>query len=105
VVQVAERLKSVLAEIQQLLSNDDKLSKMVPYQVKARGANEKSRVKNLLQFQGTDADTLALLRDHHAGWLQNPASFWVRPLPLLISPTDVQEEILNCYLQTTRDDA
>ena len=105
VAQVAARLTSVLAEIQQFLSKDEKLSKMVQYQVKERGANDKSRVEKVLQFQGTDPDTLELLRDHHEGWLQNPASFWVRPLPLLIDPTDIQEEILNCYLQTIRDDA
>jgi hypothetical protein len=105
VAQVATRLTSILAEIQQLLSNDEKLSKMVQYQVKERGANDKSRVERVLQFQGTDPDTLALLRDHHDGWLQDPASFWIRPLPLLINPTNVQEEILNSYLQTVRDDA
>lgn len=105
VAQVAARLTSVLAEIKQLLSNDEKLSKMVQYQVKERGANDKSRVKKVLQFQGTDPDTLELLRVYHEGWLQNPATFWVRPLPLLVDPTDVQEEILCSYLQTIRDDA
>jgi hypothetical protein len=105
VAQVAARLTSVLGEIRQLLSNDAKLSKIVQYQVKERGANDKSRVKKVLQFRGPDPDTLALLRDHHDGWLQNPASFWVRPLPLLVNPTDAQEEILCCYLQTICDDA
>jgi hypothetical protein len=103
--QVATRLTSILAEIRQILSNDEKLSKMVHYQVKERGANDKSRVEKVLQFQGTDPDTLALLRDYHQGWLQDPASFWIRPMTLLTSPTDVQEEILTCYLQTIRDDA
>jgi len=103
--EVAARLTSVLAEIQLLLSNDEKLSKMVQYQVKERGANDKSRLEKVFQFQGTDPDTLALLRDYHEGWLQNPASFWVRPLPLFVGPTDVQEEILCSYLQTIRDDA
>ena len=105
VAQVAARLTSVLVEIQQLLSSDEKLSKMVQYQVKERGANDKSRVEKVMQFQGTDPDTLALLRDYHEGWLQDPASFWIRPLPILINPTNVQEEILNSYLQTIRDDA
>jgi hypothetical protein len=105
VAQVADRLTSVLEEIQQLLLNDEKLSKMVQYQVKERGANDKSRVEKVLQFQGTDPDTLALLRDHHDGWLQNPASFWVRPLALMVNPTNAQEEILCCYLQTILDDA
>jgi len=103
--EVAARLTSVLEEIQQLLSNDGKLSKMVHYQVKQRGANEKNRVKKLFQFQGLDLDTLALLRDYHEGWLQYPATFWTRPLPVMVSPTDAQEEILSCYLQTIRDDA
>jgi hypothetical protein len=105
VAQVAARLTSVLVEIQQLLSNDKKLSKIVKYQVKKRGANDKSRVEKVLRYQGPDPDTLALLRDHHDGWLQSPASFWVRPLPLMVNPTDAQEEILCCYLQTIRDDA
>lgn len=105
VEQVAARLTSVLVEIQQLLSNDDKLSKMVQYRVKKRGANDKARVEKVLQFQGTDPDTLALLRGHHDGWLQDPASFWIRPEPLMIDPTNAQEEILCCYLQTIRDDA
>jgi hypothetical protein len=105
VAQVATRLTSVLVEIQQLLSNDEKLSKMVQYRVKKRGANDESRVEKVMQFQGPDPDTVELLRDHHDGWLQNPASFWVRPLPLMITPTDAQEEILSCYLQTTLDDA
>ena len=103
--QVAARLTSVLVKIQQLLSNDERLSKMVQYQVKERGANDKSRLEKVLQFQGPDPDTLALLRDHHEGWLQNPASFWVRPLPLMVDPTNAQEEILCCYLQTMLDDA
>ena len=102
--QVAARLTSVLAEIQ-LLLKDEELSKMVQYQVKERGANDKSRVEKLLRFQGPDPNTLAILRDHHDEWLQNPAAFWVRPLPLLINPTDAQEEILGCYLQTMSDDA
>jgi hypothetical protein len=105
VAQVADRLTSVLEEIQQLLSNDEKLSKMVQYQVKERGANDKSRVEKVLKFQGPDPDTLTLLRDHHDGWLENPASFWVRPLPFMINPTNAQEEILCCYLQTILDDA
>ena len=105
VAQVAARLTSVLVKVQQLLLNDEKLSKMVQYQVKQRGANDKSRLEKVFQFQGPDADTLALLCDHHDGWLQNPASFWVRPLPLMVNPTNAQEEILCCYLQTTLDDA
>ena len=103
--QVAARLTSVLAEVQQLLSNDEKLSKMVHYRVKERGANDKSRAEKVLRFQGPDPDTLALLRDHHDGRLEHPASFWMRPLPLMINATDAQEEILCCYLQTMLDDA
>ena len=78
---------------------------MVPYQIKERGANDKSRVEKLLHFQGPDADTLALLRHHHEEWLQDPAAFWVRPLPVPSIPVDAQEEILTCFLQTIRDDA
>src|SRR5271170_1698652 len=96
VAQVADRLTFVLVEIQQLLSNDKKLSKIVKYQVKKRGANDKSRVEKVLRFRGPDPDTLALLRDHHDGWLQNPASFWVRPWPLMVNPTNAQEDILCC---------
>jgi len=82
---------------------------MVQYRVKERGANEKARLEKLLQYQGPDADTVAVLRDYHDYWLHNPAQFWVRPSPVVANPIGhpigPQENILVCYLQTIRDDA
>ena len=78
---------------------------MVKYQIKERGANDQSRFNKVLQFQGPDSDTLAILHDNHNEWLQNPASFWIRPLPAIFGQLDPQQNILCCYLQTVVDDA
>jgi len=106
---VAARLTAVLGEAQQLLSKDEQLSKLVQYRVKERGANEKARLQKVLQYQGPDPDTIAVLRDHHDQWLFDPAQFWVRPLPVVANSMGhsigPQENILICYLQTMRDDA
>lgn len=95
----------MLAKIHQVLSNDDELAKMVKYQVRERGQNEKNRLIKVLQFRGPDKDTSDLLRDNHQQWLQDPSMFWRRPPLLSADSSDPQAQIIGPFLQTSRDDA
>ena len=97
-------MTTALTNIYQMLSNDDELSKLVPFRVQPKGQNDKSRLALLMQYQGPDEDTLSLLRDKHDSWLDNPSSFWT-PAPVLAGASDPQAEIVNYYLQNDRDTA
>ena len=98
-------MTKALINIDQMLSNDNELSKLVPFRVQPKGKYDKARLELLMQYQGPDEDTLSLLRDNHHRWLQNPSSFWICPELVMAGVSDPQAEIVSRYLQHDRDNA
>lgn len=88
-----------------MLSADDELSNMVEFRVQPKGKNDEARFEKVLQYQRTDEETLAVLRDNHSPWLENPSAFWLCQAPALAGPFDPQAQIVNRYLHTNSDGA
>jgi hypothetical protein len=98
-------MTSKLADYEQKLSNNLELAKMVPFRVKAKGANDKARLAKVLQHETMCKDTVEVLRDNHQQWLDDPSIFWTRPSPVFANSTDPQVQIVGRFLQTNHADA
>lgn len=103
--EVADRLTSVLSDIQQMLSQDGELSKLVHFRVQERNQTDKARLEKVLQYQAIDKDTEEVLRDNHDRWMMEPSTFWIHPPAGLAQSADPQVRIVGRYLQTHRDNA
>ena len=104
-VQDVEILSLILRDIRNLLSTRYDLAKVIKYDVRARGQNDRARFARLLHYQGPDDDTINTLTDCHDQWLENPMSFWIRPGPsFAFDWVDAQARIVGYYLQTKLDD-
>src|SRR6266536_6546662 len=101
---MADRVTSMLAHIQQILSNDVELSRMVRYRVQEKGCNERSRLAKVQEYKGPDPDTMKILSINHHIWLQNPSAFWACSLPVVTHSTNSQVEIVDRYLQVNLSD-
>jgi hypothetical protein len=97
-------LSAILHEIQQVLSQDDGLSKKVKYSIKQRGQADLDRLAKISQYRGPDSDTVSFLNQHGPPWLQDPSTFWMRPVAPSLSLLSPQAQIVGCYIQTRRDD-
>ena len=101
-VKVAADVTSKLEEIDQMLSDNPELAKLVPYRVTSKGANERARMAKALQSNICD-DTVAVLKDNHQRWMQDPSVFWTGPLPCSVDSLDPHVQIVARSLQTNLD--
>jgi hypothetical protein len=98
-------MTSTLAQYQQMFLADKELSKLVPFQIREKGQDDKARVEIVMQHEGTDAETIEILRLNHNRWLQDPSSFWICPPMMQTGHYDPQAQIVSRYLQTNSDNA
>jgi len=97
-------LNALLQDVQKLLKEDKSLSRLVKYNVKEKGQNEKTRLANLLRSGEPDLATIQLLDTRHDEWIEDPSRFWHRPAAPSLSFLPPPVQIVGCYLQTRDDD-
>jgi len=94
----------MLENIEQLMSENKALRKLMPLQVKEKNRNDKRQYSRIFQYQGPDDETMILLTECCVHWWQNPSTFWERPLPKIVNSIDAQAHIIGCYLQELSDE-
>ena len=101
-MKVAADVTSKLEEIDQMLSDNPELAKLVPYRVTSKGANERARITKAVQSKICE-DTSAVLDANHQRWMQDPSVFWTGPLPCSVDSADPHVQIVARSHQTNPD--
>lgn len=98
-----------MAELHRLQSQNAELFKHLDNKVvKQNSGKDYARYLNLLENIEPDPEATTLLQERAAEWLDNPLSFWDRPvrsaLNLGNSPQlSPQAQIVGCYMQAGSD--
>lgn len=100
---VAAHVQSKLEKYGRLLANNPDVAKLVTLRVVKRGSADKARVEKVLQSNICD-DTVAVLRENHQRWLQDPALFWKGPSLSSADSPDPQAQIVDRVLQANSSD-
>lgn len=103
--QDAESVRTILHELLVLEQERPNLFKHVPYMVREKGGNDKRRLARMLEVDLPEHNTVQLLEDNAATWLDDPEQFWNRPCLPDTSMLPPGAQIAGCFLRARRFDA
>lgn len=81
------------------------MSKTIRFQIRLRGHQEQPQKDKLLQYEGPDNLTKALLLGNHESWRASPVTFWTDATDTAIHALDSQGQAMWLFVQASGDDA
>lgn len=102
--QDATYINSLLAEVRDIQLTEPSLFRLVNFQVREKGQNDKARFERFFSFGGPDDETISLLHRQAVQWQSQPLCFWNCPSTVTADPhLGPEAQILGMYLRAERD--
>ena len=99
-------LTRVLDEIRDIITERAGLATRIPFNIKRKGENERSRLNQLLSYRGPDQETLRVLNRFEDLWTRDPGQFWKTPVTSGLGRLpSAQAQIARYYLHGQDVDA
>lgn len=95
---------AILNSVRDILDTDQDLRQKVPLCISARVERDNNVVSAIMNYQGPDEVTVALLAHNHERWLNDPATFWQEPAPPDLSGLIPYAQIVWCFMARNRSD-